>query len=463
MKRLLQSTFARQASTLSIGSMVGIGVGLLSSPIVSRLYGPDDFYHFGIYMALLAILLSGSTLKFEWAIVVAKTDAEAAALFRLCLLFGAALAALSAAIVIPLILSEQLHLIFAILPPAILAYNINQGLEHRANRAERYGLITQARIAMSLTNPGVKIGLAPTALHPIALALSEALAFAASALTLRLRVPAAVPAAPLAGTASSYRRFPLYSAPASVLNTAASRIEYLLLIAVFPVPILGAYYFWNRLIDIPKTFLTTSIWQVFLRETADLPTAEIGRRKDPRQRALIDLTITPYVCGALLVPSFAGPVFGPEWADYGHIAVPLVFASHLNLCVSGFSLFVPLKQQGKELWFNLGMGLAKSAAVLAAAATLSQPIHIVWALAAVHALVFFFLGDWYHHMLGRAWTTFTRNYLLAFLLRAALPLIALLAVQHYSDHIGLHLLAFIVLAGSASAIAARHHLNRVPA
>ena len=458
-RRLFRSAFVRRASTLSAGSMVGVLVGLAGSPVVSRLYTPEAFGVFGVYMAVLTVVIAGSTLKFEWALVVAEDDTEAAALFRLGNLAGLLISVVAAAAVVPLWWAGALPSLWLVLPVAVVAHNLVTTLEHRANRAERYGLMSQSRVTQSVVNTGTRIGAAWTPLHPVGLALSEVLAFAAGALTLWTRTPRAGPAAPLGRTAARHRRFPCFSAPASVLNATATRIEYLLFLAFFPAGLLGAYYFWSRLIDIPKTLIASSIWQILLRETRGMDRAGIARRKEPRQRALVDLTIAPWLAGALLVPVLVGPVFGERWAPYGPIAIPLAVAGHINLCVSGFSLFVPLGEQRKELLFNAALGAVKAGAALVGWAVFRQAETVVWVVAGAHGLAFLLLGDWYHHMLGRGWGRFSSLYLRAVVRSAAPPVAAVAAALWADAHWGVALAVFFVAAGGASAYAARRHIG----
>ncbi len=61
-------------------------IGILSMPIITRLYTPSDLGVLAVYTALLAIIGIGATLRYEFAYALPEEDRDAANLFGLCLI-----------------------------------------------------------------------------------------------------------------------------------------------------------------------------------------------------------------------------------------------------------------------------------------------------------------------------------------------------------------------------------------
>ena len=64
-KFLSRSDFARNMVLLAGGSALGQGVVVLSSPILTRLYTPQDFGALAVYIALISILSSVVSCRYE--------------------------------------------------------------------------------------------------------------------------------------------------------------------------------------------------------------------------------------------------------------------------------------------------------------------------------------------------------------------------------------------------------------
>ena len=56
---------------------------MLISPILARIYSPESFAYFGVYMSILAILTVFVTGKYELAIMLPKKDRDALNVFAL--------------------------------------------------------------------------------------------------------------------------------------------------------------------------------------------------------------------------------------------------------------------------------------------------------------------------------------------------------------------------------------------
>lgn len=74
--KAISQTFRQQASNLLSGNAAAQLVFLASTPILTRLYTPEDFSDLAVYVALIVIGLSLSCLKLAVAIPLAKTTID---------------------------------------------------------------------------------------------------------------------------------------------------------------------------------------------------------------------------------------------------------------------------------------------------------------------------------------------------------------------------------------------------
>ena len=71
--------------TIAGGTGVAQLVGILSSPIVTRLYTPSDYGAYAVAASVLAVLVSVACIRYEGAIPLPASDVAAANVLALCL------------------------------------------------------------------------------------------------------------------------------------------------------------------------------------------------------------------------------------------------------------------------------------------------------------------------------------------------------------------------------------------
>lgn len=88
-KNLFKSNFVRSISILAGGTAFAQGITVLAAPILTRIYTPSEFGVLGVFAALLGIIVVISSLRYELAIPLPKSDGAAAnvlAVSLVCLL-----------------------------------------------------------------------------------------------------------------------------------------------------------------------------------------------------------------------------------------------------------------------------------------------------------------------------------------------------------------------------------------
>lgn len=77
LKEVFRGKFVRNLLTLGSGTVIAQLIPILASPLLTRLYTPDQFGLFANFLAILSILLVFYTGKFDLAVILPKQDNEA--------------------------------------------------------------------------------------------------------------------------------------------------------------------------------------------------------------------------------------------------------------------------------------------------------------------------------------------------------------------------------------------------
>ena len=76
-KRFLpKSTYAKNVLTLMTGTGLAQAIPIAISPILTRIYTPEEFGVFALYMAIASILTVLVTGRYEMAILLPKKDPD---------------------------------------------------------------------------------------------------------------------------------------------------------------------------------------------------------------------------------------------------------------------------------------------------------------------------------------------------------------------------------------------------
>ena len=84
--RLPKGQFARGVALLAGGNALGQLMMLAASPILTRLYSPEDFGLLALYMSIVGTLQVILSMRYEQAINLSDNVREAMAVVKLCLI-----------------------------------------------------------------------------------------------------------------------------------------------------------------------------------------------------------------------------------------------------------------------------------------------------------------------------------------------------------------------------------------
>ena len=393
---------------IASGTLIAQAAALAVSPIVSRLFTPDAFGAFAVYVAVLGVLIPIASLRYEMAIPIAPDDGEAAAVFRLAglilagvvaLFAGAALLRLPVASFLGLPATSPVPLL---LPLGLLLAGLVQLTSAWAIRRRAYPGLAAARMTQGATQAGAQVATGGIGI-PAGLIGADLLGRLAGLLMLSRRTnppwkqlasgTAALPAVRV--TAHRYRGFALLTGPAGLFNALVLALPAVMIVRLYGMEAGGGYGFGLRLFAAPLTLASQAVGQVFQAEAASA-LREGGNALALFDRAALRLAIGGLALAAvaLAAPWFFPPVFGPEWEPAGQMVRLLAPTFAAEAVVSPLSTSAILARRPE---LELGASLLRVVVVIAvfAAATIaawSLPrTLVVYAAAMVATYAVFFL------------------------------------------------------------------------
>lgn len=84
LQKLFSSAFVRSVAIVGMGGIGAQAIALLFSPILTRMFGPDEMGALSLFVALTALGGQIGTLSYHNAVPLAKSDGEMLALVKLC-------------------------------------------------------------------------------------------------------------------------------------------------------------------------------------------------------------------------------------------------------------------------------------------------------------------------------------------------------------------------------------------
>lgn len=333
MKRLLGG-----AATVGAGVASGQVLVLLVSPLLSRLFSPDQFGVYAVAVAIAAVISIAFIGRLDLAVPVATSDRSARDVMMLGLLYLACGTLATAGFIgIALITGAEwlsggaeLLLIpgiafFAGLSELASAYLVRRRMYVPAGTRSVLMNGSMAASQLSLGYLGIAGGL--TVGHLLSRLIAAWYALRAGGVRL-ISAWRGLRRSGLGKVARHTARFPLLLAPSSVLNAAGSQAPVLLLGVLAGPFAAGLFAFSQRILGAPVALLSQSLAQVFAAESASALRADRHGLRKMFLRSSLLLAAVAALAGTTIFtvsPLIFEPLFGEEWRQTGQIAQALSF------------------------------------------------------------------------------------------------------------------------------------------
>ena len=396
------------------GTTIAQAIPVAISPILTRIYSPEDFGVFAIYISIVTILSVIVTGAYDLAIVIPKKDADALYIIKLSFLVTSVISFIVLLIVfffnnqiVLLIGDENLRTWLYFIPFSIFLSGIYQSVNYWLNRHRYYKSIAINRVIQSGTAGSVQLAMGFIGLVSSGLILGKILGQLVSTILLgkiylqeKKRLKSQKKKLKLIALAKRYKKFPLYESRSNLLNTSSTEVPVILISSLFNTGVAGFYALSSRMLLLPMTLIGTSIGQVFFQEASKLKSNknELRNLTFSIYKKLVLIGVVPISFIIVYGDFIFMIIFGDEWRVAGEYSQVLGIWIILVFISSPLSkLLVIMEKQKEALNFNILIFLSRVLSIVVGFMIFEDPYNTILLFGITGAVFWLF---WCKYILG---------------------------------------------------------------
>ena len=361
-----KSEFSRNVLTLMTGTTIAQAIPIAISPILTRIYTPEDFGVFALYIALVNFIAIIVTARYELAIVLPKEDENAVNILALSLIIVVGIVVFITIII--LLFKDKLLLFLDIksignfiylIPFSILVAGLNQSFNYWANRKQYFTTMSSSQIFQSIT-----IGVTQPVLGYFnifgGLIIGNLFGKIISGFilinkffkndTVQIKN---INKDIILQQMKKYKDFPLINslhAFSDIIRTSGSAI---LISSFFGSAILGLYALSLRVLQVPVGIIGSALGQVLYKKFSFMYNNNENLYLYAKRIVLILLLGALPVFGILyfIAPELFAFIFGEKWrvaGEYSRYLMPYLF---MNFIISPISSIPIILNKQKEIFY----------------------------------------------------------------------------------------------------------------
>ena len=322
------------ASATATGQLIIV----LASPILTRLYRPEEFGIFAVFVALLGMISVASSLRYEFAIPISRYNLSAFHLLSLAMSINIAFSALSLiAMVIlrgPIAVWTKTPALAGylwLLPVSVFLFGTVRVLNYWAVRHLNYGCVAYTKLSQGVTNVSIQIAAGIARFGVLGLIIGQIVGQVAGVISLARFAKKTFPANAhysvrrMRLVAARQRNFARYDTPAAIIDTASEQLPALLFAVFFNPAIAGFYLLAQRTLSMPVSLIGQAIGQVLYGQCRQaIEDRRLGEIVRKTVYMLVALVLAPTVVVIVWGEDMFKFVFGVTWGQSGQFATWMI-------------------------------------------------------------------------------------------------------------------------------------------
>lgn len=330
------------------GTTIAQAIPIAISPILTRIYTPEDFGALALYLGIASLISVISTGKYELAIILPRREKLAINVMMLTIILSFIISIITfiliflfSSIIIDFFGASIANKLYFI-PITVFLTGIYQSFIFWMNRNKQYKSLSKNKIFQSSITATSNLGMGLNGFGINGLIFSGILGQFSAILLLfkgiwrkdhhKIRY---VSKNKIKYAFIKYRNFLFYSMPMGFLNTLSFNIMNYVLPLLFNTLTLGFYYLSQRILNTPLEVISSSFSSVFYQELTQSSNKLKLLLKSYLINLLIGLIITlPFMLYGEIIFAF---IFGSKWIKAGEIAgviAPLLIFSFATGSIS---------------------------------------------------------------------------------------------------------------------------------
>lgn len=361
-----KSEFTKNILTLMTGASIAQAIPIAISPILTRIYTPEDFGLFALYMSIASLIAVMATGRYELAIMLPRKEGDAANIVALSIGISLIVSFLSL-IVVHFLNAPITHLLgnpeigcwLYFIPVTVMLTGVYQSFNYWSNRKKHYKRLAYSRIAQSSTTAASSLGMGFAGLGTGGLIASQVAGHGIAAFILARRiwmednqVVNQIRHLKIVSLLKKHKNFPLFNIPNVLVDNIRLSGINILIAKFFTTAVLGQFSLAWKMVQIPMSLISSSLSQVFFQKISTTPPHELHMliKKFLAKGTLIALPI--YIVIYFFAPIVFTFVFGSEWKTAGEAAAVMAPWLFLNFLTSPLStVFIIKNRQHISLLF----------------------------------------------------------------------------------------------------------------
>ncbi len=343
--RLRYNSFFANLATLSAGTFLAQIIPFAATVVLSRLYSPEEMGEWGVFSSYASIFAIVGTLRYEGAIVKAKTDIDAYHLTGISILFAIIFTSLLyfVAVIIQLIgfKTGMSYSSLYMLPFYIFTLLLVQVLINLSTYFRKYRLIATNSINRSLGQTVSRILLGFLKSNRQGMIIGAIVGNVISLVTLGGNLSLrkcwnGLDRKKVTRLIRVNKDFPKYDLPSNLLNSVSSHCPPILLSYFFLDSVVGLFSMAHNLLYVPMSFVGSSVSQLYYKDAS-----ERYNNAESISTLTKRLFLSMYTMGIVFISILLlcnewlfGFVLGSKWNDVGRY---VVFLSPWLLLVTALS------------------------------------------------------------------------------------------------------------------------------
>ncbi|HOG42627.1 MAG TPA: oligosaccharide flippase family protein [bacterium] len=336
----IRNEYFKNILTLFTGATSAQVLPFLVSPLLTRLYSPDDFGVLAIFFSLCSIFSVLASGRYELSILLPEKIESAINLLVFCIATAFLVSTVLMIVVIVfnveitnLLGNNSISLWLYFVPLVVFMMSSYNSLRYFSLRLKDFKSVSISRAVKSGASSIIKILLGFLGFVPHGLMTGEIIShfFGNSSFLKNLykkrKLFHIVNKEEVLIQAKKYSEFPKYSLPAALSNTLSLNLISVFMSSFFSLSILGHYSLVNKAVNLPLNLIGSSISDAYFQKAAE----EKNKAGNSKDVFIVSFKYLIVVAAAVfLILFFAGEgmfafVFGESWRIAGKYARILSF------------------------------------------------------------------------------------------------------------------------------------------
>lgn len=361
-KGKFKSEFVRNVAVMFSGNGLALIFPLIMGPFISRLYSPEDFAGFELFIKIAAILTVVSSFRLEQAILLPKSQTEADSLFKLSFKILIGVSVVSLILIWPfneqvgiILKNESISSLLWLLPLAVFFTGAYQIFTAYAIRLKKFRTVASNKILVAISNHGTKYMLGLSAPVSINLVWGQIVGVVLAVFAFfqidqirnsiktlhRQEIKSKI-------LLKKYRDFPVVNSAHAFFDEGQKALLLFIISAYHGAIVLGLFAFAWRYLKVPVQVFGNSLGQVVIERWARDINVGVNIRSSVLKMVvlLFAVSIIPFSILFFYGTPIFSFVFGPKWAmagTYAEILAPWLLINFMASPIS--SLPVLLNKQ----------------------------------------------------------------------------------------------------------------------